>query len=130
MPQRSLVRRAALRLFLGGSVLALAACGRKGSPLPPLDVDPCYPRHYPMDESAKALCDQRERYAREHPPQPQEPRGRRQRQTTPAPTTQPPAAQPPAEQPPAGEQPPLAPLPGVPPFPGAPPVSPPPPGTQ
>jgi predicted small lipoprotein YifL len=122
-----MVRRAALRLFVGGSVLALTACGRKGSPLPPIDVDPCYPRHYPMDETAKAACEAKERYAREHPPQPPPPRGQRQRQTTPP--AQPPAAQPPAA-PPAGEQPPLAPLPGVPPFPGAPPISPPPPGTQ
>jgi hypothetical protein len=49
-------RRIALRLLLGSAVLTLAACGRKGSPLPPPDVDPCFPRHYPMDETAKEAC--------------------------------------------------------------------------
>lgn len=52
-------RRVAVRLLLGSAALALAACGRKGAPLPPPDVDPCYPRHYPMDESAKEACAQK-----------------------------------------------------------------------
>lgn len=37
-------RRAALLALLA---LALAACGRKGDPLPPEGADPAYPRRYP-----------------------------------------------------------------------------------
>ena len=81
-------RRAALRLLLGGTAFALAACGRKGAPIPPYDVDPCYPRKYPMAPGAKAECAQKEEYAREHPPQPPQKKGEKQ----PTPAAQPPAA--------------------------------------
>ncbi len=93
-------RRLVLRLLLGGVALALADCGRKGAPLPPYDVDPCYPRHYPMDEGAKRLCAQKEEYAREHPPQPppEKPEKGQKKSGTAAPA-QTPAAQPPASQP-------------------------------
>jgi predicted small lipoprotein YifL len=37
-------RRTALLALLA---LALAACGRKGDPLPPAGADPAYPRQYP-----------------------------------------------------------------------------------
>ena len=84
MLQPSPIRRVALRLLLGGAVLALAGCGRKGSPLPPTDVDPCYPRHYPMDQATKEACAQKEIYAREHPPQPQQKKGQRQPSSAPA----------------------------------------------
>jgi predicted small lipoprotein YifL len=90
MPPFRSTRRAALRLVLGSAALALAACGRKGAPLPPYDVDPCYPRHYPMDEGAKQACAQKEEYAREHPPQPAPPKGQRKKSSdtpaTPAPS--------------------------------------------
>lgn len=94
MPTFRLNRRAGLRLLLGGMSLALAACGRKGAPLPPYNVDPCYPRHYPMSDGAKAECAQKEEYAREHPPQPQQSskKGQKPRDTTPP--EQPPAAEP------------------------------------
>lgn len=113
MAQSFLVRRAALRLLVGASALALTACGRKGSPHPPLDVDPCYPRRYPMDEGAKAACAEKQRYMREHPPQPEQPR-RGQRQTTPAPSAQPPSGQsapatPPPSEAPASPEPPAQP---------------------
>lgn len=86
MADAPLIRRAALRLLAASAVLALAACGRKGAPLPPYDVDPCYPRHYPMDESAKQACTQKEIYAREHPPQPpvEGEKGKRRREAAPA----------------------------------------------
>jgi hypothetical protein len=38
-------RRLALGLIL---VLPLAACGRRGPPVPPPDVDPKAPRNYPV----------------------------------------------------------------------------------
>ena len=101
MRHPALVRRAALRLLVGGSVLALAACGRKGAPLAPYDVDPCYPRHYPMSEGDKEVCAQKEIYAREHPPQPPPPKGKRSREKPPAPAAQPPAQGP--AQAPAGQ---------------------------
>lgn len=65
MPRLRPNRRDALRLLAGSTVLALAACGRKGAPLPPPDVDPCYPRHYPMDDAAKQACAQKVIQARE-----------------------------------------------------------------
>ncbi|MBV8534696.1 MAG: hypothetical protein JO128_03830 [Alphaproteobacteria bacterium] len=77
-------RRAALRLLLGSAALALASCGRKGSPLPPYDVDPCYPRHYPMPQGAKDECARKEEYAREHPPQPRPPKGAKKSGATPS----------------------------------------------
>jgi len=89
-------RRGALRLLLAGATLALAACGRKGAPLPPYDVDPCYPRHYPMDEGAKQACAQKEEYAREHPPQPAPPKGQKKSGATPS---KPPPAEPPQPAP-------------------------------
>ncbi len=84
MPPLRSTRRAALRLLAGSAALALAACGRKGAPLPPYDVDPCYPRHYPMPEGAKQACAQKEEYAREHPPEPRPPKGQKKSSSTPA----------------------------------------------
>jgi hypothetical protein len=81
-------RRDALRLLLGGVALTLAGCGRKGAPLPPYDVDPCYPRHYPMDDTQKQLCARKEEYAREHPPQPPPPK--KERKSSATSSTQPP----------------------------------------
>ena len=86
-------------------MLALAACGRRGAPLPPYDVDPCYPRHYPLPQGAKDECARKEEYAREHPPQPRPPKGQKQSNTAPpaqtpaAPPTEPAQPTPPSEQP-------------------------------
>lgn len=86
-------------------MLALAACGRRGAPLPPYDVDPCFPRHYPMDDASKQACAQKEEYAREHPPQPSPPKGQKKPSATPpaqtpaAPPTEPAQPTPPSEQP-------------------------------
>ncbi|HTY68908.1 MAG TPA: lipoprotein [Alphaproteobacteria bacterium] len=88
MPPLRSTRRAALRLLAGSAALALAACGRKGAPLPPYDVDPCYPRRYPMDEDAKQACAQKEEYAREHPPQPTPPKGQKKKSSA-TPSTEP-----------------------------------------
>jgi putative lipoprotein len=93
-------RRAALRLLAAGTVLALAACGRKGAPLAPYDVDPCYPRHYPLAPGAKAECAQKEEYAREHPPQPPPKKGAKQPVPAAPPPTEPPSApEPPSDRP-------------------------------
>jgi hypothetical protein len=87
-------RRAALRLLLGGAALSVAGCGRKGAPFAPLDADPCYPRRYPMDQTAKDECARKEQYAREHPPQPPQKKGEK-----PSAPAQPPANPAPAGQP-------------------------------
>ncbi len=44
-------RRSLLRAAIAGAALALAGCGRKGSPIPPPDADPKAPRIYPVDRS-------------------------------------------------------------------------------
>ncbi len=107
------IRRNALRLLLGGAAaLALAACGRKGAPVPPYDADPCYPRHYPMPEGVKEECRQKEIYAREHPPQPPEKKGQKGRGSAPAqPAPAQPSATPPSGEPPAPQSPPAQPNP-------------------
>jgi predicted small lipoprotein YifL len=98
-------RRVALRLLAGGAALALAACGRKGAPLPPYNVDPCYPRRYPLDQGAKDECAKKEEYAREHPQQPAPKKGEEEQRRPPA--AQPPAA--PSAPAPSSSQPPTPP---------------------
>lgn len=44
---RGLARAALIALVL----IAVAACGRKGSPIPPPDADAAAPRVYPVDRS-------------------------------------------------------------------------------
>ena len=98
MPPLRSTRRAALRVLVGSAVWALASCGRKGAPLPPYDVDPCYPRHYPMDQGAKDACATKEEYAREHPPQPAPPKGQKKKSSD-TPSTQPAKSAQPSDQP-------------------------------
>jgi hypothetical protein len=47
LPRRRVLLAAAACLSFAG--LGLAACGKVGSPRPPEDVDPRYPRFYPAD---------------------------------------------------------------------------------